>query len=152
MATHKDALVAFTEGFLGIDAARLADMPDVDLAKWQSGYPADSAHYVLAEREWQRRMIQHQLTIQYKLEEEVAKVNRWWGMGAAIIGVVGTLAGAALGAWWQAQSPAPASATTQAPLMSAATVQVMQQRPSQATPSSTGASQAALAPKLAASR
>ncbi len=99
MTTSKDARAAFAEGFLGIDAASLSDMPDVELSQWQSGFPSDSAQYILAEREWQRRMISHQLTEQFALDSKLAEGNERAMRFAAFIGVVGTLAGAAVGAF-----------------------------------------------------
>jgi hypothetical protein len=70
---------------------------------------------ILAEREWQRRMISHQLKEQFDLSsrlakaaeehsaniaeanrkhaDQIAKGNRWWGIGLAIVGVIGTLLG-----------------------------------------------------------
>lgn len=76
-------------------------LPDAELAKWQAGWKSGTDMHILAEKEWARRLAARQLKEQFRLEEQLAKANRWWGIGAASIGVVGTLAGAWLGAHWQ---------------------------------------------------
>ena len=89
--------VAFSDGFVGITREELEAKPDSTLAQRQSVLGRDDAEYILIDREWQRRMIEHQLTAQYKLEDKLAKVNRWWAIGASLIGVAGSLAGVWLG-------------------------------------------------------
>ena len=110
-------------------------MSDLELAKWQSGWKERMHNDILAEREWQRRMIAHQLQEQYKLDERlseaernhaaalaaaaaehaasIASNSRWWSLAAAVVGVLGTL----MGAWLSrpeshtgSSQPSPAAA------------------------------------------
>jgi hypothetical protein len=90
---------AFSEGFVGVSLSKLARMPDAELATWQSGWKPGTDKYILAEKEWQRRIALRELREQFKLEERLATSNRWWAMAAAVIGVIGTLAGVGLGKW-----------------------------------------------------
>lgn len=89
-------------GFIGTSAAELELQTDEQLAVWQSGWKKDSANFILADREWQRRQAYRALAEQFKLEDRLARANRWWGIGAAVIGVLGTLLGAWFGTQWQA--------------------------------------------------
>lgn len=100
------------KGYLGTSAAELELMPDEQLAVWQSGWKPASANFVLAEREWQRRQAYRALAEQFKLEDRLARANRWWGIGAAVIGVIGALLGAWFGAHWQASSATQAATTS----------------------------------------
>ena len=102
---------AFVEGFLGVSRNELEGMSDAELAQWQAGWKPETEKHILADKEWTRRLSMRQLGEQFKLEERLAKVNRWWSIGSAFIGVVGTLAGVALGAWWQASPPLATSAS-----------------------------------------
>ena len=107
MAESKSGREAFAEGLVGVSRNELEDMPDVELAIWQAGWETGTGKHILAEKEWTRRLSMRQLREQFRLEEQVAKVGRWWSVGAAVIGVVGTLVGAALGAWLQASMSSP---------------------------------------------
>ena len=98
---------AFSEGFVGIRRKELEAMPDAELAQWQAGWKSGTEKHILAEKEWARRLAMRQLREQFKLEEKVARVNRWWGVGASLIGVVGALAGVWLGAIMASQSGSP---------------------------------------------
>tara|TARA_R110002124_G_scaffold157073_1_gene324161 strand:- start:504 stop:908 length:405 start_codon:yes stop_codon:yes gene_type:complete len=77
--------------------AELNEMSDAELAEWQAGWRDDTKHHILAEKEWASRLSARQLTHQFKLEERLAKVNRWWSVLVAVIGVSGVLAGVWLG-------------------------------------------------------
>lgn len=90
---------AFAEGFVGISLHQLSRKPDADLAIWQSEWKPGTANHILAEQEWQRRITVRQLHEQFRLEERIANGNRWWSIVAAVIGVIGTLAGVGLGKW-----------------------------------------------------
>lgn len=94
------------ESYVGTSAKKLELMSDEQLAVWQAGWKPMSASFIMADREWQRRQTFRALAEQFRLEERVAKINRWWGIGAAIIGVVGGIVGTLTGAWlgpqWQA--------------------------------------------------
>ena len=47
--------------FEKIDRRKIAKWPDTELAKWQSKHPPESPQYILAEHEWQRRLIAEQI-------------------------------------------------------------------------------------------
>jgi len=97
------------EGYVGTSAKKLELMSDEQLAVWQAGWKPTSSSFIMADREWQRRQAFRALTEQFRLEERLATVNRWWGLATAIIGVVGGIVGTLAGAWfgpqWQASSP-----------------------------------------------
>ena len=78
----------------------LSKMSDGELAKWQAGWQQHTGDYILADREWERRMISHE----FSLQKQLAAANRKWSVIAAVIGVVGTLAGAWLGASLQSNA------------------------------------------------
>ncbi|HEX5344722.1 MAG TPA: hypothetical protein VFX55_19675 [Duganella sp.] len=118
--TESSAEHELWKGFVGTSAAELELMSDEQLAVWQSGWKEATANYILADREWQRRQAYRALAEQFKLEDRLARVNRWWGIGAAAIGVIGTLVGAWFGAQWQASvaaqsAPKPMAAQPIAP-------------------------------------
>lgn len=71
-------------GQLDMDALR--SWSDAELARWQSGYPADSPQWLLAQVQWQVRMLERQ-----------AKAAGRQANKAALIGVGGTSAGTLLG-------------------------------------------------------
>jgi hypothetical protein len=110
----------------------LSRMSDAELATYQSGWKARTQYDILAEREWQRRMVAHELHEQFQLEERLSQANqahaaalalaaqahaerlsantRWWSLAAAVVGVLGTLAGA----WLSKPDPAPTVTPTEA--------------------------------------
>ena len=126
---------AFAEGFAGVTLSELSQMPDVELATWQSGWKPGTDKHILAEKEWQRRIALRELREQFRLEERLANGNRWWSIAAAVIGVIGTL----LGVWLGKQSEPSRQAAT--PQESAA----ISTAPPQSQPSSTSATSAAKA-------
>ena len=65
-----------------LDRRSLSAMTEKELAIWQTGYPADSPQFMLAEHEWQRR-----------LTAEQVKASRF----AAYMGLVGAVVGAVIG-------------------------------------------------------
>jgi hypothetical protein len=71
-----------------LDRRELIKMDDVALAKWQSGFASDEAQYRLAEHEWQRRLTAEQISATMR----AARGQAWFGIAAAIIGVLLTLA------------------------------------------------------------
>ncbi|HEU4852087.1 MAG TPA: hypothetical protein VFT37_08030 [Telluria sp.] len=89
--------IEFRKGFSGIRngvlAAGLAEMTDDELAAWQAAWRPGVAQYILAEKEWQRRMLAHEFGLNRRLAEYAAK----WQRFAAYIGVAGTVVGAILG-------------------------------------------------------
>jgi hypothetical protein len=95
---EEDQRKAFGEGFAGATQSELAAMPDAELAQWQAGWKPGTEKHILAEKEWVRRLTTRQLQEQYRYEERLARANRWWSIGAATLGIVGTLAGAWFGA------------------------------------------------------
>jgi hypothetical protein len=108
MTAHDEHDPNFHDGFVGVSRKELEVMSGSELAQWQSTLKLGEPKHVLAEREWQRRMIAHQLQEQYNLDAKLAKAaedhavkiarnNRWWSIATAVIGVLGTLAGAVIG-------------------------------------------------------
>ena len=87
----------FDDGFLGISKRELEGMSDAKLAQWQAGWKAGTEKHILAEKEWDRRIGIRQLREQFNLNLQLARANERAMRFAAIIGVLGTLAGAALG-------------------------------------------------------
>ncbi|MDP3699347.1 MAG: hypothetical protein Q8R72_00415 [Hylemonella sp.] len=105
--TQKTPEQLAAEGYIGTSPEKLSEKSDPELAIWQKGWKAESAEYILADREWQRRLSMRQLDAQFRLEERLATANRWWTMAATAIGVVGTLAGAWFGAYWASEYSTP---------------------------------------------
>lgn len=68
--------------FESLDRRAFSKLSDKDLAKLQAQYPVASPQYVLADHEWQRRLVVEQ-----------AKTSRL----VALVGIVGTLLGAIVG-------------------------------------------------------
>ena len=114
----------------------LDKLSDDDLAHWQHGWNPEAVRHILAQKEWARRLAMRQLHEQFKLDEKVANTNRRWSIGASLLGVVGTLAGAVIGAKLQG-----AKATDQTP-----TAQIVQ-----STTTTQGLQPSASAPTLSAS-
>jgi hypothetical protein len=70
--------------FEDFDAATLASMSDKDLAAWHADQSADSAQFILATHEWNRRLLAAEL--------RSIRFATW-------AGIVATLGGVALGAF-----------------------------------------------------
>lgn len=107
------------DGYVGVSRKDLVVMPDSELTQWQHNHKNEPPLVTLAERKWQRRIISHQLKEQFDLSsrlakaaeehsaniaeenrkhtDQIAKVNRWWGIGAAIVSVTDSLLGVWLG-------------------------------------------------------
>lgn len=115
--TQKTPEQLAAEGYVGTSTEQLAEKSDPELAIWQKGWKSESAEYILAEREWQRRLSMRQLEAQFRLEERLAKANRWWAMAVAAIGVIGTLAGAWLGAYWASKYSTPSASKATAAIV-----------------------------------
>lgn len=112
----------FAEGFAGVTLNELSQMPDVELATWQSGWKPGTDKHILAEKEWQRRIALRELREQFRLEERLANGNRWWSIAAAVIGVIGTLLGVWLGK--QSEPNRQAAAPQESAAISAAPTQL----------------------------
>ena len=106
----------FHDGFVGVSREDFEVMPDSELAQWEHNHRNEPPLVTLAEREWERRIISHQLSVQYDLDsrlakaaeehsekiaesnrihaETLAKSNQRWAFVATIVGVIGTLSGA----------------------------------------------------------
>ena len=65
--------------FKSINRRTISRYSDKELATWQSEYPPDSPQFILAEHEWQRRLMADQI-----------RGSRF----AAYIGIIGTIIGA----------------------------------------------------------
>lgn len=96
MTTNDEAL---HEGFLGISRGELEAMNDLQLAQYQEGWKVGSARHILAEKEWQRRTSIRLMQEQFSLDTRLANATNRAMRFAALIGVIGTLAGSALGAY-----------------------------------------------------
>ena len=132
-ASEPTAQEDFLEGGLGFHPRDLAGMKDIELATWQAK-DAEGVKQILADREWQRRMISHQLTEQFSLDARLAAGMERAMRFAAIIGVVGTLAGAGVGTFatfktGSAQTFLPA---TQSHTQAAPEPSIMQSTPAKA--------------------
>lgn len=68
------------EEFKRVDRKTLLNMPDSELALWQSEYSPEAPHYILAEFEWQRRLNHEQI--------KVTKFSAWLGLIGALAGVI----------------------------------------------------------------
>jgi len=76
--------------FAELDVLRVTRFSDKELAAWQFKQEPGTPQYIVADHEWQRRLIMRQVRTAYR---------------TAWIGVVGTLLGTLLGAilvWWLA--------------------------------------------------
>lgn len=96
MTTDQDEIdyrSAFSKTRNGVLASELAAMTDDELATWQAGWKPGVANDILAEKEWQRRMLSHEFGLNKQLAEYAAK----WQRFSSYIGVFGTVVGAILG-------------------------------------------------------
>ena len=116
MSSTNDHDQSIHDAYVGISREDLEVMPDSELAQWQHNHINEPPLVMLANREWERRIISHQLSVQYDLDsrlanaaeehsekvaesnrthaEALAKSNQRWAGVAAIVGVIGTLSGA----------------------------------------------------------
>ena len=140
MPEDKSDRKAFAEGFAGVTQEELEALSEVELAQFQNGWNPEATRDILASKEWERRLAMRQLQEQFKLEEKVANINRWWGIWASVIGVVGTLAGAVIGAKLQGPTATAQTPTAQG-FQSATTVRGLQPSASVPTPSESSAIQ-----------
>lgn len=74
------------EAYRELDPKALSKLIDKDLALWQRHQAVDSAQFILASHEWDRRLLMTEL-----------RTVRFAAIFASVIGVVGALGGAALG-------------------------------------------------------
>lgn|SRR4030042_3726218 len=68
----------------------LTKMTPEELANWQSQWKPHSPHYILAEKEWQRRERLHQ----HELDLELIQKQVKWMKFSAVIGFLGVIIGA----------------------------------------------------------
>jgi len=121
---HPEVVAASNRVKLQISTDELARMSDSSLALWQANNTSAEAREHLAKYEWQRRIAERQMKERYALDQKLAKGNRWWGLVASIVGVIGTLLGVWLGKYvWaaptvplQPESAAISKAPTQPPV------------------------------------
>lgn len=73
----------------GIEVDTLAKMSDKELAKWQAEHPDESAHFILAQYEWSRRLTMQQV--------RATRWAAWMGLVGVIIGVILTVVAQRLG-------------------------------------------------------
>ena len=78
---HERAKAHLDQEFAKVNRRELANWPDQRLAAWQAQFPPESAQFILAQFEWNRRLAADQI-----------KAARW----AAWIGLVGVIVGAVL--------------------------------------------------------
>lgn len=64
--------------FKQVDRRTLLNLSDSELALWQSDYPQNSPHYILAEFEWQRRLNHEQV--------KATKHAAWLGLAGVVLG------------------------------------------------------------------
>lgn len=76
-----------------LDIAAVREWSDAQLAGWQSGYPADSPQWLLAQAQWQVRLLDRQAQAAARQANKAAVIG---GLVGGVIGVAGTLAGALL--------------------------------------------------------
>lgn len=77
---------AFLEGFTGVSLDKLVAMSDVELALTQSNARPGTPHYILAEKEWERR-----------LAIRAAREARLTALQTAMVGIAGSVIGAIAG-------------------------------------------------------
>jgi hypothetical protein len=76
----------WNQGFFDMDSRILAEIPDDNLVNLQAGVRPETAPYIRAQHEWQRRLIARQI-----------RAVRWASVIGAVIGAVGVIAGVILG-------------------------------------------------------
>jgi hypothetical protein len=108
-------------------------MNDLALAEWQAGWKPSTAKYILAEKEWQRRLSIRQLQEQYRLDSKLSAATNRAMQFAAILGVLGTLAGAGLGAYATFKASNSSAANVAPTLGNAAAAQAKPTAPTAAT-------------------
>ena len=115
-----EATAAYNKVKLEITQEELARMSDSSLALWQANNTPAEAREHLAKYEWQRRISERQMKERFALDQKLAKENRWWGLGASIVGVIGTVLGVWLGKFvWvghPATPPQESAAVSTAPI------------------------------------
>lgn len=77
----------------------LGAMSDATLAEWQAGRKEHTANGILASKEGERRHAVRLMREQFALDQRLMDANVAAMRFAAVLSVVGTLAGAALGAY-----------------------------------------------------
>ncbi len=82
------------------------NMSDEELARWQAGWKTSTDHYILADKEWQRRAReeQHNLNLgllknQHSLNLQILKKQTSLMKGSIVVGFIGVILGAILGAY-----------------------------------------------------
>ena len=73
MSASDDHDLNFHDGFVGISREELEAMTDSELSQWQHNHSYQPPRVILAEREWERRIISHQLKEQYNLDARLSK-------------------------------------------------------------------------------
>jgi len=69
---------------------------DRQLSHWQAGRPENSAMYILAEKEWQRRLLAKQHDLNLEVLEKQKKFNLEIAKYSAKMGFIGVIVGALL--------------------------------------------------------
>jgi len=87
----------FAAGFLGTSRSELEAMNDPQLAQWHAGWKPGTAHHILAEKEWQRRLSTRQLQEQFKLDARLAEAAEKSNKFTMRCVVAATLVGAFIG-------------------------------------------------------
>jgi hypothetical protein len=64
--------------FQALDRRELSRMDDKRLADWQARYPRESAQYILADHEWQRRLTAQQVA--------ATRFTAWIGICGVVVG------------------------------------------------------------------
>ncbi len=85
------------DGYVGTSREKLAAMCDSELAQWQHNHRNEPPLVILAEREWQRRIISHQLKEQFKLDTKLAEAAEKANKFTMVCIVVATIVGAIIG-------------------------------------------------------
>jgi len=75
-------------GFFNMDPRILAEIPDNHLAELQARVTSQTAQYLRAEHEWQRRLIMRQV-----------RSAIWASVIGGLLGIIATITGVILG-WW----------------------------------------------------